>query len=257
MYETIVIVTGGFDPLHSGNIVYFEDAKKLGDKLIVGVNSDEWLVNKKGRFFMPLSERIEIIKNLTIVDEIVTFDDQDNSASGAIRTVLENFPNNKILFANGGDRTSGNTLEMDAFKDQTNVEFVFGVGGDFKKNSSSWILEEWKSPTEERPWGSFKILDEKKEYKIKELTVNPGARLSLQSHSKREETWVVLEGEATVTINEMTFTKIKNETIHIPQGAKHRLENKYDSILKIIEIQTGIYFGEDDITRYDDDFGRI
>ncbi|MBL6862225.1 MAG: adenylyltransferase/cytidyltransferase family protein [Pelagibacterales bacterium] len=257
MSETIVIVTGGFDPLHSGHIVYFEDAKKLGDKLIVGVNSDEWLVNKKGRFFMPLSERIEIIKNLTIVDEIVTFDDQDNSASGAIRTVLENFPNNKILFANGGDRTSGNTLEMDAFKDQTNVEFVFGVGGDFKKNSSSWILEEWKSPTEERPWGSFKILDEKKEYKIKELTVNPGARLSLQSHSKREETWVVLEGEATVTINEMTFTKIKNETIHIPQGAKHRLENKYDSILKIIEIQTGIYFGEDDITRYDDDFGRI
>ena len=248
MSEIIVVVTGGFDPLHSGHIVYFEDAKKLGDKLIVGINSDEWLVNKKGRFFMPLSERIEIIKNLTIVDEIVTFDDQDNSASGAIRTVLENFPNNKILFANGGDRTSGNTLEMDAFKDQTNVEFVFGVGGDFKKNSSSWILEEWKSPTEERPWGSFKI---------KELTVNPGARLSLQSHSKREETWVVLEGEATVTINEMTFTKIKNETIHIPQGAKHRLENKYDSILKIIEIQTGIYFGEDDITRYDDDFGRI
>ncbi len=74
---------------------------------------------------------------------------------------------------------------------------------------------------------------------------------------KREETWIVLEGEATVTINEMTFTKIKNETIHIPQSAKHRLENKHDSILKIIEIQTGIYFGEDDITRYDDDFGRI
>ena len=257
MSETIVIVTGGFDPLHSGHIIYFEDAKKLGDKLIVGVNSDEWLVNKKGRPFMPLSERIEIIKNLTVVDEIVTFDDQDNSASGAIRTVLEKFPNNKILFANGGDRTSGNILEMDAFKDQTNVEFVFGVGGDFKKNSSSWILEEWKSPTEERPWGSFKILDEKKQYKVKELIVNPGARLSLQSHKKREETWVVLEGEATVTINEDIFTKIKNETIHIPQGAKHRLENKHDSILKIIEIQTGTYFGEDDIIRYDDDFGRV
>ena len=67
----------------------------------------------------------------------------------------------------------------------------------------------------------------------------------------------MLEGEATVTINEDIFTKIKNETIHIPQGAKHRLENKHDSILKIIEIQTGTYFGEDDITRYDDDFGRI
>ena len=162
MSEIIVIVTGGFDPLHSGHIVYFEDAKKLGDKLIVGINSDEWLVNKKGRPFMPLSERIEIIKNLTVVDEITTFDDQDNSASDAIRKVLEKYPNNKILFANGGDRTSGNILEMDAFKDQTNVEFVFGIGGDFKKNSSSWILEEWKSPIEKRPWGSFKVLDEKK-----------------------------------------------------------------------------------------------
>ena len=141
MSEIIVVVTGGFDPLHSGHIVYFEDAKKLGDKLIVGINSDEWLVNKKGRPFMPLSERSEIIKNLTVVDEVITFDDQDNSASDAIRNVLEKYPNNKILFANGGDRTSGNILEMDAFKDQTNIEFVFGIGGDFKKNSSSWILE--------------------------------------------------------------------------------------------------------------------
>jgi D-beta-D-heptose 7-phosphate kinase/D-beta-D-heptose 1-phosphate adenosyltransferase len=82
MSEIIVVVTGGFDPLHSGHIVYFEDAKKLGDKLIVGINSDEWLVNKKGRPFMPLSERSEIIKNLTVVDEVITFDDQDNSASG-------------------------------------------------------------------------------------------------------------------------------------------------------------------------------
>ena len=256
MSETIVIVTGGFDPLHSGHIVYFQDAKKLGDKLIVGINSDEWLVNKKGRPFMSLSERTEIIKNLAVVDEVVTFDDQDNSASGAIREVLKKYPNNKILFANGGDRTSGNILEMDAFKNQTNVEFVFSVGGDFKKNSSSWILEEWKSPTVEKPWGVFKVLDEKKEYKIKELVVNPGTRLSLQSHKKREETWLVLEGEATVTVNEDVFTKIKNETIHIPQGAKHRLENKQDNILKIIEIQTGTYFGEDDITRYEDDFNR-
>ena len=92
MSETIVIVTGGFDPLHSGHIVYFQDAKKLGDKLIVGINSDEWLVNKKGRPFMSLSERTEIIKNLAVVDEVVTFDDQDNSASGAIREVLKKYP---------------------------------------------------------------------------------------------------------------------------------------------------------------------
>ena len=142
---------------------------------------------------MPMSERSEIIKNLAVVDSIVTFEDQDNSASGAIRKVLEKYPDNRIIFANGGDRTSSNILEMEQFKDKPNVEFMFEVGGDYKKNSSSWILEEWKYPIEERPWGNFKILDEKKEYKIKELVVNPKSRLSLQSHEKRQETWIVLE----------------------------------------------------------------
>ena len=256
MSEIIVIVTGGFDPLHSGHIAYFKDAKKLGDKLIVGINSDEWLTNKKGRPFMSLLERSEIIKNIKVVDAIVTFDDLDNSASGAIREVLKKYPENKIIFANGGDRNSGNILEMDAFKDHANVEFSFGVGGDYKKNSSSWILEEWKSPSEERPWGSYKILDEKKIYKIKELLVKPNSRTSLQSHKQRQETWMILEGEATISLNEEVFIKKINETIHIPQGAKHRLENNTSNVLKVIEIQTGAYFGEDDILRYEDDFNR-
>jgi cytidyltransferase-like protein len=254
--KKIVLVTGGFDPLHSGHLVYFDDAKKLGDKLIVGINSDDWLINKKGKFFMPLTERLAIIEALSVVDGTITFEDQDSSASDAIRKTIKLYPNHKIIFANGGDRNSGNTLEMQAFKNQSNIEFVFGIGGDFKKNSSSWILEEWKSPQERRPWGYFKVLDEKKEYKIKELVVEPGSRLSLQSHKKRQETWVILEGEATITINKDVFIKTKNETIHISKGIKHRLENNGDEILKIIEIQTGSYFGEDDIIRYDDDFGR-
>jgi cytidyltransferase-like protein len=254
--KKIVLVTGGFDPLHSGHLVYFDDAKKLGDKLIVGINSDDWLINKKGKFFMPLTERLAIIEALSVVDGTITFEDQDSSASDAIRKTIKLYPNHKIIFANGGDRNSGNTLEMQAFKNQSNIEFVFGIGGDFKKNSSSWILEEWKSPQERRPWGYFKVLDEKKEYKIKELVVEPGSRLSLQSHKKRQETWVILEGEATITLNKDVFIKTKNETIHISKGIKHRLENNGDEILKIIEIQTGSYFGEDDIIRYDDDFGR-
>ena len=74
MEKKIVLVTGGFDPLHSGHLVYFDDAKKLGDKLIVGINSDDWLINKKGKFFMPLSERSSIIEALSAVDGIVTFE---------------------------------------------------------------------------------------------------------------------------------------------------------------------------------------
>ena len=113
MVETIVLVTGGFDPIHSGHIAYFKSAKKLGDKLIVGVNSDEWLVNKKGSSFLPLDERIQIVSNLSVVDETIKFqDDEYESASNAITTVIKKYPEHKIIFANGGDRTSENIPEM-------------------------------------------------------------------------------------------------------------------------------------------------
>lgn len=139
---TIVLVTGGFDPLHKGHIAYFNAAKKLGDKLIVGMNSDAWLSRKKGRPFMPIDERITIVQNLKMVDEVILFDDTDGSATEAIRNVRTLFPNDLIIFANGGDRVEGNTLELN-FKDK-NLKFVWGVGGTDKLNSSSWILNKWK-----------------------------------------------------------------------------------------------------------------
>ena len=107
MSEVIVLVTGGFDPIHSGHIAYLKDAKKLGDKLIVGVNSDQWLVQKKGSPFLPIKERIEIVSNLSVVDKAIEFtDDELNSASDAIQKVIDQYPDNKIIFANGGDRLS-------------------------------------------------------------------------------------------------------------------------------------------------------
>ena len=167
----IVLVTGGFDPLHSGHIAYFEAAKKLGDKLIVGCNSDAWLERKKGRAFMPITERTTIIQNLRMVDGVILFNDDDGSSIEAVKNVQNLFPNDQIIFANGGDRTAGNIPEM-ACKD---VIFKFGVGGDDKRNSSSWILEEWKAPKTERTWGYYRVLHEDgQQVKVKELTVNPG-----------------------------------------------------------------------------------
>lgn len=138
----VVLVTGGFDPLHSGHIAYFDAAKKLGDILIVGVNSDEWLTRKKGKPFMPWGERALIVSKLQMVNGIRHFDDSDGSARDAIRKVLENYPYDDIIFANGGDRKLDNIPEMDV--ESNRLEFVFGVGGDDKKNSSSWILENYK-----------------------------------------------------------------------------------------------------------------
>ncbi len=136
----VVLATGGFDPIHSGHIQYFIDAKKLGDILVVGVNSDQWLTRKKGKPFMPVEERSFIIKNLSMVDQVITFDDNDGTSNDAIWLVKKMYPQKqKIIFVNGGDRTEDNCPEM-IWKD---VEFVFGVGGEHKANSSSKILKQW------------------------------------------------------------------------------------------------------------------
>ena len=139
--EKIVLVTGGFDPLHSGHLTYLREAKKLGDKLIVGINSDDWLIRKKGKNFLPEQERHEILSSIRYVDGCILFNDNDDTAIEAIKNVKMLFPFAQIIFANGGDRTKDNIPEM-VFDD---VIFLFGVGGKDKKNSSSWILKKYEN----------------------------------------------------------------------------------------------------------------
>jgi mannose-6-phosphate isomerase-like protein (cupin superfamily) len=110
--------------------------------------------------------------------------------------------------------------------------------------------------TEERPWGRFKNLLESEFTKVKLIQVNPNARLSYQSHLKRRESWTVVQGEALVMLDGREFRLKAGEHIDIPCGSKHRLANPFDKSLSVVEVQTGDYFGEDDISRYDDDFGR-
>ncbi len=111
-------------------------------------------------------------------------------------------------------------------------------------------------PKDYRPWGWFEVLSSSEFYKVKKIFVNPNASLSLQSHKFRSEHWVVVEGLAEVTINENIKVLSKGESIFIPVGSKHRLHNPKKNYLVIIEIQTGTYFGEDDIIRYEDNYGR-
>lgn len=143
MEDKIVLVTGGFDPLHIGHIEYFKEASKLGNKLVVGLNSDEWLKRKKGKEFMDWINRASVISELKSVDYVIAFDDSDNSAVDAIKKCLERYPNSLVVFANGGDRGKDNSPELSFKSDR--LEHVFGVGGTDKKNSSSWILNKWQS----------------------------------------------------------------------------------------------------------------
>ena len=251
--KTLVLITGGFDPLHSGHIAYIQSAKKLGDTLVVGVNSDAWLARKKGSAFMSFNERVKIVKNIKDVDFTLEFNDDDGSAKSAIKLARQTWPDHKIIFANGGDRTDANIPEMDIV--DNNLQFVFGIGGFNKANSSSWILQEWKAPKTERPWGYYRVLHETPGMKVKELTVNPGQRLSMQRHWLRQEYWIVNDGAAIV--NSMTDSGYmlppknlsKHTEYHVPLLGWHQLSNPHDMPLKIVEIQYGEKCIEEDIER--------
>lgn len=250
----VVVITGGFDPIHSGHIDYIKAAKELGDILIVGVNSDEWLVRKKGRSFMPFEDRVDIIQSIREVEYAIPFDDRDGTAKEAIAWARKVYPDHTIVFANGGDRTVDNIPEMD-FNDN-NLEFAFGVGGTNKKNSSSYLLQEWKAPKTERRWGYYRVLHEvNNSVKVKELTVDPGKSLSMQRHTLRLEQWFVAEGTATLyTINNSSDTELVGNyeqfsMIHIKENEWHQLVNETSEPLKIVEIQYGEECIEEDIER--------
>jgi len=251
---TIVLVTGGFDPLHSGHIAYFVAAKKLGDQLWVGINSDEWLIRKKGRAFMPMKERSEIIKNLKMVDYVIDVvnDNKVDDSGGAIFKAFA-IGADKIIFANGGDRTKENIPEMKQWGNNPNVKFVFGVGGDTKQNSSSWILDEWKSPKTIRNWGWYRVLDDKPGYKVKELVIEPGKSLSMQRHTHRAEHWYVLKGKCLIKTEwdnrSEKQTVNANGTYTIDKTVWHQGCNDTKEPCHILEVQYGDKCIEEDIER--------
>lgn len=264
---SICILSGGFDPMHSGHIRMFDHAKAIADKVVVCVNSDKWLEKKKGTHFLSLDERLFIVGAMKSVDDAISFeDDEFGSACNGIRAVVEKYGSGfTYMFGNGGDRNINSTPSHEqVLGEKLGVEMVYGIGGDFKANSSSWILQRYvdhKQEFEERPWGSFRVIRTDNGYKVKSIVVNPGKRLSLQSHKLRSEHWVVVKGQATTYVETETSTETRkvqvNESIYVPIGGIHRLSNETQEPLEIIEVQVGQYLGEDDIVRYSDEYGRV
>ena len=138
-FKKVSLVTGGFDPIHSGHLRYFERAKDLSEYLVVGLNTNEWLTKKKGQYFLPWVERADILSHLDMVDAVITVpDDEKGSACGAIAKCLE--ISEQVIFCNGGDRIKSNIPEVLGYSDDPRVYFKYGIGGEDKENSSSWIL---------------------------------------------------------------------------------------------------------------------
>lgn len=137
------IVSGGFDPIHEGHIEMIKASASRSDGVILLLNSDEWLCRKKGKNFMNYNTRKVICENLKGVIDVLAFNDSDNSACDGIQKARIKYPDSNLVFANGGDRTKENIPESAICK-QLGVELEFGVGGENKANSSSWILANWK-----------------------------------------------------------------------------------------------------------------
>ena len=138
--KSVIIMSGGFDPVHKGHLRMFREASWLGHQVIVGLNSDDWLTRKKGKPFMDFKERKEILEGFKYINQVLAFDDKDETANDIIKQICSlyrNFDVN-IYFANGGDRTSDNVPEMKVC-DELGVEMIWGIGGG-KIQSSSWLI---------------------------------------------------------------------------------------------------------------------
>ena len=140
----LVLVSGGFDPIHSGHIYLIQEASKYGN-IVVLLNSDKWLREKKGREFLPFVEREIIMKSLKNVIDVLSFDDSDKTCVDGIRKAISKYPNYKIIFANGGDRNNETSPDSEKkFCDENNITTLWEIGGKNKSNSSSQILKRWR-----------------------------------------------------------------------------------------------------------------
>jgi cytidyltransferase-like protein len=133
MTERVVVVSGGFDPLHIGHVRMIQEARKLGTRLVVIVNGDEFLVRKKGYAFMPLAERMEIVRALRDVDDVVAAVDKDQTVCETLRLVKPD------VFANGGDRRNAGEIPETAVCAELGIEMVFNVGGGKVQSSSELV----------------------------------------------------------------------------------------------------------------------
>ena len=140
--KNVIILSGGFDPVHKGHIRMFREAANLGANVIVGLNSDEWLTRKKGKPFMKWEERAVILESCKFINQVLPMDDSDDTACDIIKQVSDKYEGYNIYFANGGDRGKGNVPELDVCKN-LNVVMLWGIGGG-KIQSSSELTANWE-----------------------------------------------------------------------------------------------------------------
>lgn len=278
------------NPLHPWHIECLNLSKNLVDELWVIVNNDIQAEMKRGiKSFQDEKFRIKIVESLKAVDRVFLSIDTTPSVCESLEFLIkeakESWEYNSIIFTKWWDRFASEIPESKICEFYW-VKIVDGLW--LKTHNSSDFIAKIKNKNDEkelrkslelipdshkekeyleigyRPWWVYYVLEDNPHYKVKKIIVEPKKRLSLQSHEKRSEHWTIVTWVATVDIRNPEFKDIEqkrilksNESCFIPQWHIHRIENNFDDILIIIEIQCWEYTGEDDITRYEDDFWRI
>jgi len=238
-----IMVSGGFDPIHVGHLDLLKDAAVYG-KVIVALNSDDWLIRKKGYTFMPWDDRREILESINYVDSVVGVDDKDDTVCEAIKEYRPN------IFGNGGDRIETNTPESELCA-SLGIIRLFRLGGEVKRASSSELT------AQQRPWGHWQLFMQANGYWVKSLTINPKQSISLQKHSHRSEIWVIASGVIMAEIDNNTHEVWAGESIKVNAESVHRLTNLKDTPAVVIEIALGKKLSETDIERLEDNYGRV
>ncbi len=249
-------VSGGFDPIHVGHLRMLKRARALGDKLVVILNNDNWLLNKKGYVFMPERERAEILLSFPFVDKVyITKHKREDRDMSVCKALVALHP---AIFANGGDRKGKKDIPEASVCEELGIKMAFNVGGG-KVQSSSWMIRGVSRPISKtvRPWGEYYGWDRGAGWNLKTVYIKPGKRLSLQYHYHREEYWLLVEGDATATIHEKSGVREvalkKGEVFRVDKKQIHRLASKRGGV--VAEIAHG-KFSEEDIVRLEDDHGR-
>lgn len=257
---SVVAVSGGFDPLHIGHIRLLKEAKKLGEKLVVIVNNDHWLLDKKGYVFMNEKERKEIISAFSFVDEVIISSHKRNDTDRSVSKELAAL--RPDIFANGGDRNEKDAADKNSslYADiktckRYGINIMFNVGRGGKLQSSSQLTSALctKGITTKRPWGSMTLYAQGENFWLKTISVAAGRRLSLQKHKKRGELWMCIEGEVYAIIGGKKTILRPFETVSFSKGTPHRLGSERGGT--IVEIGFGVT-EEADNERLEDDYGR-
>ena len=255
--DPIVVVSGGFDPIHEGHVALLNAAAKHGSVHVL-LNSADWLARKKGCGLLPYESRRELLVNISSVHRVHSVDDKDDTVFQGLIALRKKYPKVKMFFANGGDRKNHNTPEM-VFCESLDIEPLWNIGGEKIASSSeflnTYVEKQIQGQQYHREWGYYTILEQGQNWLVKKLVFFPGKALSLQKHFLREEQWLILEGDGLFwgsSLKECTDVSA-GVMITIAEEQLHWVKNTHeDKPLVILETWFGELL-ESDIERIDDE----